>query len=274
MPLAVQDAEAYRLISALVYERCRIRLDDSKRQLISTRLGKRLRQLGLSNLSDYCRERLRGPEREDEITHVINALSTNFTHFMREPDHFDVLVHQALPALLGSTPRPFQVWSAACATGEEPYTISFFLEEAYPLAAGWDWQVLATDVSTKALDKAIPGIYPEERLRGLPAGWARKYFQRGVGNYAGQYRVKPYLRQRIRFQQLNLLGDYGFRDSFAVVFCRNVMIYFDRPTQEQLVNQLGQMIASQGFLLIGHAESLNGLNVPFRCLRPSIYRKT
>ena len=272
MPTATQDAQAYQYISALVYERSRIRLDESKKQLISTRLGKRLRHLGLTSLSDYCHV-LRAPDQEDEITQVINALSTNFTHFMREPDHFRFLVQQALPSVLGKR-RQFKVWSAACSTGEEPYTISFFLSEHFPPEAGWDWQLLATDVSTKALNKAIPGVYPADRLQELPQEWRRKYFQRGFGEWEGQFRVKAALRDRIRFQQLNLLGQYSFRETYDVIFCRNVMIYFDRPTQEQLVNQLGRMIAPKGYLLIGHSESLNGLSVPFDCLRPSIYQKT
>jgi chemotaxis protein methyltransferase CheR len=265
------EAEAYQYISALVYDQCRIRLDESKRQLISSRLGKRLRQLGLSSLSDYC-QLLRSPAREEEITHVVDALSTNFTHFMREPDHFRFLVQQALPAVLGPRKR-FRIWSAACASGEEPYTIAFFLAECFPLHAGWDWQITATDVSTKALDKAVNGVYPEDRVDDLPRDWHSKYFQRGQGQWAGYYRVKPALRQRVTFRHLNLLGDYGFPEPFEVIFCRNVMIYFDRPTQTQLVQKFGQMLAPQGYLLIGHAESLNGLSVPFRCLRPSIYAK-
>lgn len=267
-----QETEAYQFISALVYDQCRIRLDESKRLLISSRLGKRLRQLGLSSLSEYC-ELLRSPGQGDEITRVVDALSTNFTHFMREADHFQFLVRDALPALLGPRKR-FRIWSAACSTGEEPFTIAFFLAEQFPLQAGWDWQIMATDVSTKALNKAIAAVYPEERVLDIPREWHQKYFQRGHRQWTGYYRVKPFLRQRVIFQQLNLLGAYSFPEPFDVIFCRNVMIYFDRPTQTQLVQKFGQLIAPQGFLLIGHAESLNGLHVPFRCLRPSTYQKT
>jgi chemotaxis protein methyltransferase CheR len=266
-----QEAEAYQFIGELVYERCRIRLDESKQQLINTRLGKRLRHLGLNSLVEYC-ALLRSSPSEEEMTHLVNALSTNFTHFMREPDHFHLLAEQALPAVLGPRKR-FQVWSAACSTGEEPYTMAFFLTERYPPSAGWDWHILATDVSTKALDKAAAGIYPEERLAAIPRGWHRAYFQRGQGQWQGYYRVKPAVRERVVFRQLNLLSEYRFAEAFEVIFCRNVMIYFDRPTQAQLVNQLGRWLAPQGFLLIGHAESLNGLRVPFRCLRPSVYQK-
>lgn len=272
MRCVTKDSEAYQYISSLVYERCRIRLDDSKRQLISTRLGKRMRQLGIGSLVEYCNLLTRSSQ-EEEIIHVVNALSTNFTHFMREADHFPFLVEKALPAVLGNR-KKFKIWSAACSSGEEPYTIGFYLSEFYPPSAGWDWQILATDISTKALDKAIAGIYPEERLREVPQEWHRKYFQRGQREWEGYFRIKPALRERISFRQVNLLGEYGFCETFDVIFCRNVMIYFDRPTQTQLVERFGQTIAPQGYLLIGHAESLNGLTVPFRCLRPSIYQKT
>jgi chemotaxis protein methyltransferase CheR len=268
MQCHTREAEAYRFISALVYERSRIRLDESKQQLIGTRLGKRLRQLGFSSLTDYC-QLLRTADQETEITH---ALTTNFTHFLREAEHFDFLVEKALPALIGNRKR-FRIWSAACATGEEPYSIAFYLTEHYPLNEGWDWQVHATDISTKALDKAINGIYEGERLDGIPLDWKRKYFQRGHQAYEGYFRIKPALRERVQFRQLNLLGPYDFSETFEVIFCRNVMIYFDRHTQRQLVEKLGRMLASRGFLLTGHAESLNGLAGPFRCLRPSIYQK-
>ena len=134
--------------------------------------------------------------------------------------------------------------------------------------------MLATDVSTKALSQAASGIYPADRLAELPREWHRKYFQRGGGAWEGHYRVKGAIRERIRFQQLNLLGAGQFRDTFEVIFCRNVMICFDRGTREQLVNQLGRRLAPRGYLLIGHSESLNGLSVPFRCGRPSVYQKT
>ena len=177
-----------------------------------------------------------------------------------------------MPTLLAGR-KHFNVWSAACATGEEPYSIAFYLAERFPLVSDCNWQVLATDISTKALTQAQQGIYPEDRLGSLPPGWWRKYFQKGHRHWQGHYRIKPPLRQRVRLQQINLLGNYTFREPFEVIFCRNVMIYFDRPTQEQLVRRLHQFLVPNGYLLIGHSESLNGLNVGLRCLKPSIYQK-
>lgn len=266
------EAEALEYIIALVYERSRIRLHDGKQSLIKARLGKRMRRLGLGSLPEYC-DFLRRPGHEEEAVHALDALTTNFTNFLREEDHFRFMVEQALPALLDRGRRRFHIWSAACATGEEPYSIAFYLQEHFPLMAGWDWHILATDISTKALNHAAQGIYPEARLQTLPPRWVRKYFRRGLGAWAGYYQVKPQLAERVEFRQHNLLSSARFAEPFLVVFCRNVMIYFDRPTQEQLVQQLSRSLADHGFLLIGHSESLAGMPLKLRCLRPSIYQR-
>ncbi len=272
MHATVDDREDIQFIIDLIYERSRIRLNEGKEQLIRARLGKRMRKHGFTSLSEYC-QFLRHQTDEEEISMVVDALTTNFTSFLRERDHFDFLTQNAVPALLGKNGKTIRIWSAACSSGEEPFSIAFCLEEAYPFSAGWDWKVMATDISTKVLDKARAGIYRDDQVEGLPREWLRKYFQRGEGASEGYYRIKNYLSERVAFHQLNLLGAYSFREPFQVIFCRNVMIYFDRPTQEQLVKRLSQFLAPQGYLLVGHSESLIGLSVPLRCLRPSIYQK-
>ncbi len=269
--VARREEEACEFIISLVYERSRIRLHDGKYALIKARLGKRTRLHGCACLADYC-DLVRGSGSEEEIGHVVDALTTNFTSFLREEDHFRFIVDQALPKLLGRG-RKFRVWSAACASGEEPYSLAFFLDTKYPLADGWDWEILATDISTRALEKGRAGVYAEDRLTGIPTEWLRRYFQRGDGSSEGLYRVKRQVRDRIAFRQANLLGLADFPERFEVVLCRNVMIYFDRSTQQQLVTTLGRFLVPGGYLLIGHSESLNGLPVPFRCLRPSYYQK-
>jgi chemotaxis protein methyltransferase CheR len=266
------EPAAFEYIINLIYQRCGIRLHEGKQELIRARLGKRIRHHGFHSLPDYC-DFLQHSADEDEMTQVVDALTTNFTHFLREEDHFKFLVNQALPSLgLGSQKR-FKVWSAACATGEEPYSIGFYLSEFFPPTAGWDWSILATDISTKALNKAMQGVYPDDKMDSLPKDWLRKYFKKGVNAWSGYCKVKPVVAERISFRQLNLLGSMDINDSFAVIFCRNVMIYFDRPTQEKLVRQLTRFLVPNGYLLVGHAESLNGLNVPLKCLKPSIYQK-
>jgi chemotaxis protein methyltransferase CheR len=267
-----RDDESCEFIIALIYERSRIRLHDGKHALIKARLGKRMRLLGFPSLSDYC-QFLQSPAGTEEVTHAVDALTTNFTNFLREEDHFQFLVNQALPAMLGKTRRKFSLWSAACASGEEPFSLAFYLEEKFPLAEGWDWRILATDISTKALGKAEASVYAGDRLEGLSNAWLRKYFQMGTGQAEGYFRVKNQIRERINFRNVNLLGAYDFPDRFEAILCRNVMIYFDRPTQQQLVTNLSRFLVPSGYLLIGHSESLTGLPVPFRCLRPSYYQK-
>ena len=272
MNAAAQEAEAYEYIIDLIYERCRIKLHDGKEHLIKARLGKRMRHHGLETLADYC-DFLRTQADEDEFTLVVDALTTNFTNFLREEDHFQFMVQQALPLVLHKGQRRFQVWSAACSSGEEPYTMAMYLAEHFPPAQCWDWRITGSDISTKVLAAAQRGVYAEERVRAIPQEWLRKYFQKGVGQWAGHYRVKPSLCERVTFRQVNLIESYQHSQPFELVFCRNVMIYFDRPTQEQLVNRLCQFLVPQGHLLIGHSESLTGLKVPLRCVRPSIYQR-
>jgi chemotaxis protein methyltransferase CheR len=267
-----QEAADYDFVIALVYERSRIRLHEGKHALIRARLGKRMRARGFVSFHDYC-DFLRHEADEDELTHVVDALATNFTSFLREKDHFEFMVDHALPGLLAPGEKQIRVWSAACATGEEPYTIALYLAEKFPAEEGWGWEIAATDVSTKALAAAQAGVYSAEKVAAVPPDWMRRHFQRGRGDWEGYYRVKELLRRRVSFRRVNLLDDYHFDRVFDVIFCRNVMIYFDRPTQQELVARLLRFLRPGGYLLTGHAESLNGLGAALRPLRPSIYQK-
>lgn len=267
-----QDINAFEYIIALIYERARIRLHEGKHELIRARLSKRMRELGIGTLTQYC-EYLRSSGDNEEVTHAVDALTTNFTHFLRGEDHFRFLVQKALPEVLGGHPRSFHIWSAACATGEEPLSIAMYLAEHYPPANGWDWRISATDVSTRALKKAGQGVYEGEKIRALPEEWLRRYFQKGVRSWEGFFRIKREIAERVAYQQINLLSSYQWKENFEVIFCRNVMIYFDRGTQEQLVKRLTRFLIPKGFLVIGQSESLNGINAGLRCLKPSIYQK-
>jgi chemotaxis protein methyltransferase CheR len=266
------ENQACQFIIEFIYERCRIRLHDGKEALIKARLNKRIRHLGFSGLAEYC-DFLRTRADDGELTKVVDALTTNFTNFLREPDHFKFLVGEALPALLPPGEKKFRVWSAASSSGEEPYTICFYLSEHYAPGLGWDWRVTASDISTRMLDKARLGLYAQDRVDRIPVEWLRRYFQKGVGNWEGHYRIKRSLAGRVNFQQINLIEDYSHPQPFDIVFCRNVMIYFDRVTQEELVNRMCRFLKPRGCLFIGHSESLNGLDVPLRCLQPSIYQR-
>jgi chemotaxis protein methyltransferase CheR len=267
------ESKACQYIAGLVYDRCRIRLHDGKDALIKARLGKRMRKHGFGGIAEYC-DFLRTSGDEEEFTRVIDALTTNFTNFLREEEHFEFLVRQALPAVLPKGRKQFHIWSAASSSGEEAYSIGLYLSEHYPPASGWDWRIAASDISTKVLEQARSAIYPLEHLDAIPRDWLRKYFQKGVGRWSGFCRVKPAIAERVSFQQINLIESYSHPQPFEVIFCRNVLIYFDRPTQEQLAGALCQFLAPNGYLLIGHSESLNGMKLPLRCLRPSIYQRS
>jgi len=267
------EKEALQYIIHLIYDHCRIRLQDGKDALIKARLGRRMRLHGFTELAEYC-DFLQTRADAHEFTLVVDALTTNFTNFLREEEHFKFLVRDALPSILAPGKTRFDIWSAASSSGEEPYSIAFYLSEYYPPSAGWEWQITASDISTKMLDKARSGVYAEDRVQTMPGDWLRRFFQKGAGAWEGQYRVKQGIKERVGFRQINLVENYNHSRSFHVIFCRNVMIYFDRPTQEQLLNQLCRFLTPNGYLLIGHSESLNGLKVPLRCVRPSIYQRS
>ena len=266
----MRDSE-FEFIRTVVYERSRIQLGPDKRELVSARVGKRLRETQIPSLGEYC-TLLQSPAAEEELGHLIDAISTNHTFFFREAAHFDFLREVAVPALaLKSGHGRFYVWSAASSSGEEPYSIAMTLSECLGQKP---WHVEATDISGRILKRASAAIYREEILDRIPAATLRTHFQRGTGPQDGNYRVKPALRERVSFHQLNLLeGEPPFRDPFHVIFCRNVMIYFDRPTQEELVARLARRLLPGGYLFVGHSESLTAIRHGLRLVKPAIYQK-
>ncbi|HYG34188.1 MAG TPA: protein-glutamate O-methyltransferase CheR [Clostridia bacterium] len=270
--------ENYEFIRRLVYEQSRINLGHDKVELVRSRVQKRLRALGLQDFDSYCRL-LDSPAGEEELTALLDVISTNVTEFFREWRHFEFLRDVALPAWVKSPTRrpgePFRVWSAACSSGEEPYSIAILLAEFFRRQSAEEWRITATDISTRMLSTAQQGVYKGERVK-LPAPeWLRAYFQKGQGSWEGHFRVKADLRERITFQHLNLVQwPYPLQEKFQVIFCRNVMIYFDRKTQEQLVPKLGEQLLPGGYLMVGHSESLVGIEHGLKCVRPSVYQKT
>jgi chemotaxis protein methyltransferase CheR len=265
----------FEFIRGLVYEHSRINLGPDKRELVSARLGKRLRATNQPTVGDYC-QLLKTQRDGEELAHLIDAISTNHTFFFREIAHFDFLSQTVLPEMKARarTERwpQFNVWSAACSSGEEPYSVAMLLDEQ--LGGTWPWHIECTDISNRILDKARAGIYRDETVGKLSPERTRKYFQRGFGPQDGNYRIKTTLRAAINFQQLNLLeGEPPFQELFHVIFCRNVMIYFDRPTQEELVQKLARRIVPGGYLFVGHSESLTGIRHPLQGIRPAIYRR-
>ena len=265
----------YEFIRRLVYDHSRINLGNDRVELVCSRLRKRLRTLNLQGFTQYL-EFLRSPAGDAEVTDLLDVISTNVTDFFREPVHFQFMRETALPDWCqAKTRKPgdvFQVWSAACSSGEEPYTLAITLAEYFRENPGFSWRVTASDLSTRMLDRAREGTYPLERVKLPNPELLRRYFQRGIGNFDGQARVKPELRQHLEFRHQNLMKPYPFDHKFDLIFCRNVMIYFDRKTQETLVPRLRNQLEAQGYLFVGHSESLIGFDKALKIVRPSIYR--
>ncbi len=273
MILELRDTE-FEKISRLVYSHCGIHLHDGKKELVKARLSKRIREGNFKSFAAYY-EYVKTGGGTDEFIAMIDSLSTNLTSFFREDGHFRAL-SRIVPELVREGARRgrprIRLWSAGCSSGEEPYTMAITaLEAAQGLNA--DIRILATDISTRVLRKAERGIYPAERVKSVPPDLLRKYFQLGQGDWAGHYRVKRDVRDRVSFERFNLMDPPVPGDPFDVIFCRNVMIYFDKKTQEGLVNRFHSRLARGGYLFIGHSESLTGLSHMFAYLEPSLYRK-
>ena len=273
MPLSDGD---FSRLTQYIYRECGIKITEVKRAMVEARLQKRLRKLGLASFSSYC-DYLFGPRgMEEELVHLIDVITTNKTDFFREPAHFQYLVREALPEVVRKTSgkRRITLWSAGCSSGEEPYTLAIVLKEFVADRQGIDFLILATDISTKMLEKARLAVYDDERIGPIPDELRKKYLLKSKNATNRVYRIVPDLRARTRFRRLNFMDrDFGFRETMDVIFCRNVIIYFDKETQERLLNRFCTYLSSDGYLFMGHSETLLGMNVPLAQVAPTVYRK-
>ena len=265
-------------IARFVYDLCGISLNQSKKELVRARLAKRLRILGLEDYSDYLERVMADPEGQ-ECYEFIDSLSTNLTSFFRENDHFEYLSATLLPQLIEQKKdsRRIRAWSAACSTGEEPYTISIVMSEAFEKArtqGTWDTKLLATDISTRVLKKAQAGVYEMERVKTVEPHLRGKYFEPRTLGGEPHLAASPALRNMIVFNRLNLIESWPFTGPFDFIFCRNVMIYFDKPTQQKLVNRFHDLLAPGGVLFTGHSESLTGIDHKFKFVKATIYQRS
>ena len=264
----------FNFISKLITGHTGIRLGSTKRELVYARLTKRLRTLGLHTFQEYC-DLLRNGD-QHELINCINAITTNVTTFFREIHHFEFLQRTVLPELVrqkNQTVMPrVRVWSAGCSTGEEPYSIEIVLREQ-PAMQRWNVRTLATDLDTHVLEGAQQGLYDIKQLEKVSAERCKRWFRMGSGKNDQQVSVVPELRERIRFRQLNLKETWPMRGPFDVIFCRNVVIYFDKEMQKLLFNRFADILTPTGYLFIGHSESLFGITDRFRVAGRTIYQK-
>lgn len=267
----ISDDE-FRHISDMIYRLCRINLHDGKKALVQARLNKRLRKLGFETYSDYLRH-VEQDASGRELTLLINTLTTNLTYFFREADHFDHLKNDICGKWRKDNVRRVRLWSAGCSSGEEAYTLAMVLREALPGIDRMDALILATDLSTGMVARARDGAYAMERFKDTPAGLRLKYFNRGKNGAAEVYTAKPELAKLIRFRHLNLMEPWPMNGKFDVIMCRNVMIYFDKSTQNELVGRFYEALEPGGVFMVGHSESLTGIKHGFRYVRPTVYRK-
>jgi chemotaxis protein methyltransferase CheR len=262
-------AGEFRQISDLAYQRFGLDLKRGKEALVAARLGKKLRQLGFHTFAEYHRHVL-ADATGDALVELIDALTTNHTSFLRERAHFEFLGRAANEELRAAT--TLRIWSAACSSGEEPYSIAMCLAEALAHSPARDFRIRATDISTRVLATAQRGVYPAGRFEEVPDAWRRAYLLRGQRESEGFYKVKPELAGRIEFERLNLIEPFPRRELFHAIFCRNVMMYFDKPTQQSIVQRLTACLERGGYLMVGHSESLTGIEHALEYVRPATYR--
>jgi len=276
---AIMSDRDFHRFRDLVYEQCGINLTGAKKTMLTSRLRKRMGALGIHAFGQYYDHVLSAKGRSGELVHMLDAVSTNKTDFFREPRHFDYLKKEVLPAMVHSgcwrPDRRLNIWSAGCSSGEEPYTISMVLAEFDSQNRAGDFSILATDISTRVLEIAGRGIYPERAVEPVPPALKRRYVMWGKNSQKGFCRVAPELRSRIQFRRINLNygRDFGIRTKMDVIFCRNVIIYFDRETQKKLFDKFYAQLVPGGFLFIGHSEILHGVKDRFEPMAGSTYRK-
>lgn len=276
---ALSDKDFARL-SEFIESRLGVKMPNTKKQLLESRLQKRLRALHLSSFSDYC-DFVFSPEgMKDELVHMIDLVTTHKTEFFREPEQFDFLIKTALPDLVkhydAGIKSPLSIWSAGCSTGEEPYTIAMVLSEFKEICPkkGFDFTIISSDISHRVLEIGKRGIYEDEKIAPIPLEYRKKYLLKSKDRSRGLVRFIPSLREKIRFRVINFMDtDFCFREPLDIIFCRNVVIYFDKQTQEKLFLRFYNCLKHGGFLFIGHSETMSNMNLPYTRVSNSVYRK-
>jgi chemotaxis protein methyltransferase CheR len=269
----------FRRFRELIYNICGINLTEVKKTMLASRLRKRLRALGIESFEQYYNYVSSEKGFNDECVYMLDAVSTNKTDFFREPKHFDYLKNHALPSLISAgrwgQGRNINIWSAGCSSGEEPYTIAMTLADFVSRNRAGDFSILASDISTRVLKIARMGIYQESSTQCVPDGIKRRFFLKGKGSQEGLCRVVPEIRNKIQFSRINLNNgeDFGIRTRMDIIFCRNVIIYFDRETQKRLFNKFYNQLNPGGYLFIGHSETLHGISEQFVPVAVASYMK-
>ncbi|MGM0497263.1 MAG: CheR family methyltransferase [Bacteroidota bacterium] len=267
----------FRRLSNFITEHAGIKLPDVKKVMLQSRLQKRLRELNMDNYKDYVDFVFSEEGLQNEIIHMLDVVSTNKTDFFREPVHFEFLEKHVLPEYVRQFPvsRQMKLWSAGCSSGEEVYTIAITLSECKENFPGFDYRILGTDISTDILQRAINAVYKEEKVETVPVKLKKKYLLKSKDRKLKKVRVVSELRNKASFKRLNFMdASYNIAEEFDVIFCRNVLIYFNRDTQEKVINRLCTKLRKGGYFFIGHSESIMGMDVPLKQIKPTIFART
>ncbi len=262
-------------LAAFIYDVAGIKMPDGKRSMLEGRLRRRVRATGTETIANYCEWFFEAGHQEDELVHLLNAVTTNKTDFFREPRHFDYLRDAALPALRDGGRRKIRAWSAACSTGAEPYTMAMVIDGFATQHGGPDYTILATDLDTEVLEVAQRGIYPAEMVAPVPPAIRQRYVLAAKAAKRNDVRIVPALRAAVGFARHNLIDDrYDIGEPMDLIFCRNVLIYFDRPTQEKVVRRLVDCLRPGGYLFLGHSESIAGIDLPLTSVANTVFQRT
>ncbi len=264
----------FRKFSAYIYDQFGIKMPDIKRVMLQGRLLKRIRDLKMTSYSQY-RDYFFSPEGQSkELYNFLSVVTTNKTDFFREPVHFDFMRNNALPEFHNEGRRHVSIWSSACSSGEEPYTVAMVMNEYLAQNPGMSFDITGSDISQNVLEKAARGVYPESAVAMIPMDLKRKYLLRSKNRENPTVRVAPLLQKNFSLKYLNLMDSvYDIKDEFDIIFCRNVLIYFDRETQEKVVQKLSDKLRKGGYLFIGHSESLSNMDVPLTNIKPTIFKR-
>jgi chemotaxis protein methyltransferase CheR len=269
-------AALFTKFQELIYREAGIWLASHKHALLTGRLARRLRLLGLSSMQEYF-HLVTQPDQQHERAVMIDCITTNETHFFREPRHFDFLSQQVFPrwheeAAIGQRMTHLRIWSAGCSSGEEPYSLAMLLLKHFPQEKGWNVEVLATDISTRVLEKAREGVYPIDKVKEIPPEYLRAYMLKGRGEHKGVIKVSPELHRAVRFARVNLHADsYPVQGCFDLIFCRNVLIYFDQKSKEKVITGILRHLSPSGFLFVGHSEHLGGISPNLKTVAPTVH---
>lgn len=274
-PKMLTDTE-FNKLARFIFEEYGIKMPLEKKVMLQSRLQKRLRHLNMTTFKEYIEYVFNKEGKGEEVIHMIDVVSTNKTDFYREADHFEFLKEEALPDLCEGNDfyRPIKIWSAGCSSGEEPYTLAFTLSDYQEKEPRMDYTILGTDISSRILRQANDAIYKEEKTTIIPMPVKKKYLLKSKDRGNPTVRVKAEIRKKVSFQRLNFMDEsYAVPDTYDLIFCRNVLIYFSREVQELVINKLCQKLRPGGYFFLGHSESITNMNVPLDRVKPTIFKR-